>query len=101
MVTMGFIAENISENIKGHESAKVYAEPMINELKDDSTQLKLYPSYMTYASCNVDTFLRMITSEDIKNIPSGKLYWYCLFGGQKIISIQTMRLLSRQKVLAY
>ena len=79
-VTMGFIAENIRENIKEHESAKVYAESMINDLKEDTTTLQLYLSYMTYASGNVDTFLQLITSDDIKNIPSGKLYWYGLFG---------------------
>jgi len=79
-VTMGFIAENIRENIKEHKSAKVYAESMINDLKEDTTNLKLYLSYMTYASGNVDTFLQLITSDDIKNIPSGKLYWYGLFG---------------------
>src|SRR5664279_1158588 len=80
-VFCGFIAENIRENIKQHESAKVYAASMINDLKEDTTQLKSYLSYVTYASGNVDTFLQMVTYDDIKNIPSGKLYWYGLFGG--------------------
>jgi len=79
-VTMGFIAENIRENKKEHECAKVYAESMINDLREDTTNLNLYLSYMTYASGNLDTFLQLITSDNIKNIPSGKLYWYGLFG---------------------
>jgi hypothetical protein len=53
---------------------------MINDLKEDTANLKSYLSYMTYASDNVDTFMQLITSNDIKNIPSGKLYWYGLFG---------------------
>jgi hypothetical protein len=80
-VTMGFIAENIRENVKEHEAAKVYAASMVNDLKEDTTQLKSYLSYMTYASGNVDSFLKVMTVDDIKNIPSGKLYWYGLFGG--------------------
>src|SRR5476649_1330736 len=77
-VTMGFIAENIRENTKEHESAKIYAASMINDLKEDTAELKSYLSYMTYASGNVDTFLQMINDADFKNIPSGKLYWYGL-----------------------
>ena len=80
-VTLGFIAENIREHIKEHGSAKVYASSMMTDIKADTAQLKSYLSYMTYASNNVDTFLQIVASPAIKNISSGKLYWYGLFGG--------------------
>lgn len=80
-VTMGFFAETIRESIKEHESAKVFAASMLNDVKEDTTELKTYLSYMTYASNNVDTFLNLISTTEFNNIPSGKLYWYGLFGG--------------------
>ena len=80
-VFCGFLAENLRENIKEHESTKVYAASMMNDLKEDITQLKSYLSYVTYASGKVDTFLQMVTYDNVKNLPSGKLYWYGLFGG--------------------
>jgi hypothetical protein len=79
-VTLGFIAENIRETIKEHESAKVYAASMMNNLKEDTAELHGYLAYMKYGSLNVDTLLNLLSSNDPKNIPTGKLYWYGLFG---------------------
>jgi hypothetical protein len=40
-----------------------------------------YITYMSYASKNVDTLLNMLTEKEPKEITSGKLYWYGLWGG--------------------
>jgi len=80
-VTLGFIAENIREDITEHQRAKIYAVSMIQDLKADTAQLNNYHKYYTYAANNIDSFMQLLAVNDIKNIPSGKLYWYGLWGG--------------------
>ena len=80
-VTLGFIAENIRENITEHRRAKAFAHSMIQDLQTDTAQLKSYIKYFTYANSKVDTFMRMLSANDPAAIPSGKLYWYGLYGG--------------------
>jgi hypothetical protein len=80
-VTLGFIAENIRESISEHERAKVFAASMLKDLEADTAQLKPYRTYFDYAACNVDTLMQMLSSHDLKDIPTGKLYWYGLWGG--------------------
>lgn len=86
-VTLGFIAENIRESISKHQSAKSFASSMIEDLKTDTSQLNSYISYSTYAMNNVDTFMNLLSSNAPTNIPSGKLYWYGLYGGAHDIFI--------------
>jgi hypothetical protein len=80
-VTLGFIAENIRESISEHERAKVFAASMLKDLEADTAQLKPYRTYFDYAASNVDTLMQMLSSHDLKDIPTGKLYWYGLWGG--------------------
>ena len=80
-VTLGFIAENIRESISEHQRAKSFASSMIEDLKTDTTQLNSYISYYSYAENNIDSFMDLLSRNDPANIPSGKLYWYGLFGG--------------------
>jgi hypothetical protein len=80
-VTLGFIAENIRENISEHERAKVFAASMLKDLEADTAQLRPYRTYFDYAAGNVDTLMQMLSSHDLKDIPTGKLYWYGLWGG--------------------
>ncbi|HMH33710.1 MAG TPA: hypothetical protein VK543_11810 [Puia sp.] len=80
-VTMGFFAENIREGISEHSRAKVFASSMLKDLQADSTQLQLYKSYFSYAANKLDTFMQLLQVAEPKDIPSGKLYWYGLFGG--------------------
>ncbi|HTB24117.1 MAG TPA: hypothetical protein VK711_02045 [Puia sp.] len=80
-VTLGFIAENIRESISEHERAKVYAASMLKDLEEDTAQLKHYRAYFDMAAKNVDTLMQMLGERDLKDIPSGKLYWYGLWGG--------------------
>ena len=80
-VTLGFIAENIRESISEHERAKVFAASMLKDLEADTAQLRPYRVYFDYAASNVDTLMQMLSSHDLKEIPTGKLYWYGLWGG--------------------
>lgn len=82
-VTLGFFAENIREDITEHQRAKTFAASMIEDLKADTTQLAIYNKYYTRAANNIDTFMQLLTVNDSKNIPSGKLYWYGLWGGAR------------------
>ncbi|MEO8711084.1 MAG: hypothetical protein ABI405_03120 [Parafilimonas sp.] len=80
-VTLGFIAENIREDVTEHQHAKIYAASMIQDLKADTAQLNSYNKYYVYAANNIDSFMQLLAGNDPQNIPSGKLYYYGLFGG--------------------
>jgi hypothetical protein len=54
---------------------------MIGDLKADTAQLNIYNQYYTYAANNLDTFMMLFSVNDLTDIPSGKLYWYSLYGG--------------------
>ncbi|MBS1527200.1 MAG: hypothetical protein JST19_16225 [Bacteroidetes bacterium] len=80
-VMMGFIAENIRESITEHSRAKEYAETMVADLSSDTVFMRDYRTYYAVSSKHVDTLMQLLTAGDVKSIPSGKLYWYGLFGG--------------------
>jgi hypothetical protein len=80
-VTLGFFAETIRENITEHTRAKVFAASMLKDLENDTSRLVSYRKYFDYAAKNVDTFMQLLTVNEPKDIPAGKLYWYGLWGG--------------------
>lgn len=80
-VTLGFFAETIRESISEHERAGIYAASMLQNMEADTVQLKSYREYFNYAASNADTLMQMLTVAEPKDIPSGKLYWYGLYGG--------------------
>ncbi len=80
-VTLGFFAETLRENITEHHRAKAFAASMVNDLRADTAALKDYKAYFTYAASNVDTLLHMLSQNDPRNLGSGELYWYGLWGG--------------------
>jgi hypothetical protein len=82
-VTLGFIAENIREKYVEHERAGSYAVSMAGDLKADTAELKSYIAYSSYASHNIDTLMQLFAASELKQIPSGKLYWYGLYGGAR------------------
>jgi hypothetical protein len=82
-VFMGFIAENIREDYTEHKKAEAFAATMISDLKEDTAQLKDYIAYYNLARMNVDTLMKLLSTSNVKNIPSGKLYLYGLWGGAK------------------
>ena len=44
-VTLGFIAENVREDMTEHQRAKTFAVSMIQDIKADTMQLVLYHKY--------------------------------------------------------
>src|SRR5512138_2254521 len=80
-VTLGFFVENQREHYIEHQRAKVYAFTMKANLKEDTAELKQIVYRGSFAANYLDTFLLLLNTDDIKAIPSGKLYWYGLFGG--------------------
>jgi hypothetical protein len=82
-VTLGFFAENIREGMTDHKKAENYAASMKEDLKADTAQLKIYITYFITTADNIDTFMNLLSANDPDKIPSGKLYWYGLFGGAR------------------
>lgn len=80
-VFLGFIAETIREHSSENSRAKDFALSMINDLEEDTAQLRSYNKYFTSASDNVDTLMQLLSANNPENIPSGKLYWFGLWGG--------------------
>jgi hypothetical protein len=79
-VMMGFFAESLRENISEHNRAKEYAFTLFTDLKADTADLNDYIYYTVMAAGNVDTLLNCLSQTEPKDIPSGKLYWYGLWG---------------------
>src|SRR5574338_301743 len=80
-VTLGFFAETVREKISEHKLLKEYAASLVKDLELDTSQLHTYRNYYRYTSANVDTLLQLLTNNNPQNIPTGKMYWYGLFGG--------------------
>jgi len=71
------LREHISEKQKPND----YAINLSTDLKEDKTELTKYLKYYRFGSAATDTLIQLLSATDPKNIPSGKLYWYGLFGG--------------------
>lgn len=80
-VTLGFAAESLRENINEHRYAKEFAREMVSDLTSDTSDLKFYLNFTGYAVTNIDTLMELLSVNEPEGIPSGKLYWYGLFGG--------------------
>jgi len=82
-VTVGFFAETFRENITEHKRAKEFAESMVKDLREDTIQLKSYRAYFNNAANNIDTLQQLLAKAEPRDVPTGKLYWYGLFGGAR------------------
>lgn len=80
-VTMGFFAESLREHINERDSAKEFATSLYADLKEDTADLKGYITYVDRGAKSIDTLMKLLTENDPKHIPSGKLYWFGLWGG--------------------
>jgi len=83
-VTMGFFAESLQERINENNRAKEYAVTLYSDLKADTANLDQYITHINFGVANADTLMQLLSANDPKDIPSGKLYWYGLFGGMRI-----------------
>jgi hypothetical protein len=83
-VTMGFFAESLRENINEHHHVKEYAASLYSDLKADTVELDKYLKRADFGAANIDTLMQLLSAADPKDIPSGKLYYYGLFGGMQL-----------------
>src|SRR5580698_8981493 len=83
-VMMGFFAESLREHISENSRAKEYAATLYSDLKADTIGLDKYLKRINFGAANVDTLMKLLSANDPKDIPSGKLYWYGLFGGMQL-----------------
>ena len=109
-VFAGFLAENQREHYVEHNRAREYAFSMVSDLGSDTVELKSFISYTSYAAHNIDTLLSLLSTHDPAEIPSGKLYWFGLWGGasrpfvpndatlQQLKSSGTLRYFTNKKI---
>jgi hypothetical protein len=83
-VTMGFFAETMREEVAEHRRAKEFAESMLQDLRQVTAQLRAYREYFDFAASTTDTLQQLLANAEPADIPSGKLYWYGLFGGAHV-----------------
>ncbi len=79
-VTMGFIAESIREKITESTAAGDYALSLTQDLKKDTAQLNYDIGEMNFVSARIDTFITLVQTKQIKELPGGTWYYYGRFG---------------------
>lgn len=80
-VTLGFMVENRREHYIEHQRAKVFAKSMLQNLQADSAELHQIVYRGEWAARYLDSFLTLVSSKELSQVPTGKLYWYGLWGG--------------------
>jgi hypothetical protein len=80
-VMMGFFAESLREHITENNRAQEYAATLKSDLKLDTAELNDYLAYFKNAKANVDTLMKLLADNEPEKVPSGKLYWFGLYGG--------------------
>ena len=83
-VMMGFFAESARESLSEHSRAKEYAATLYSDLKADTVTLDKFLKRVDFGAANADTLMQLLSANDPKDVPSGKLYWYGLFGGMQL-----------------
>jgi hypothetical protein len=80
-VTLSFLVENQREHYVERQRAKVYARAMLDNLRADTAELKVLVAHGNYAVIFLDSFIQILSRTQADKVPSGKLYWYGLWGG--------------------
>ena len=68
-VTLGFFVENQREHYIEHQRAEIYAASMRANLQVDTAELIQIVHRGTYASNYLDTFLLLLSANDVTKIP--------------------------------
>ena len=77
---MGFIAESIREKITENKAANDYAHSLVQDLKKDTAQLISQIAEMNFVSARNDTFINLVQTKQINELPGGSWYYYGRFG---------------------
>ncbi|HEY5461681.1 MAG TPA: hypothetical protein VIJ95_00360 [Hanamia sp.] len=79
-VTMGFIAESIRESITENKVASEYSHSLVQDLKRDTADLNIEMGEMNFVSPKIDTFINLVQTKKINELPGGIWYYYGRFG---------------------
>ena len=81
-VTMGFFAESLRENITAKEKERVYMKSMIQNLKDDTTQINKTFLKQNLLMAKMDSALKIASTEihDINKQDTFLCHFYYFFG---------------------
>jgi hypothetical protein len=79
-VTLGFFAETIRETISENNASKEYAQSIIEDLKKDTALLNFDMNELNFVNSRLDTFINIIHTKNIDQLPGGTWYYYGRFG---------------------
>ncbi len=87
-ITLGFFVENQREHFIEHKRAKEYARMLIDDLTFDIGELDRADRVLNKIIIAGDSLAGLLSSNEIKKIPGGKLYYYEYWSGWrwKVIS---------------
>ena len=75
-VTLGFFVENQREHFIEKKRAKEYARLLADDLSFDIAELNRSERVLNKIIEAGDSLGRLLSADDIKKIPGGKLYYY-------------------------
>jgi hypothetical protein len=78
-VFCGFLAENVREHRIENIRAKEYAKSLLNDLYEDTLQLKVIEKDGSFAASGIDTLRDVYLAGDSDPSYNAKLYWYADF----------------------
>ena len=79
-VFCGFLAENQREHYVEHQREKQYAKTLSDDLKTNILILNVAVKEINFVIARIDTFLLLVHTKAIDEIPSGNWYYYGRFG---------------------
>ena len=103
-VFCGFLAENQREHYVEHQREKQYARTLSDDLRSNISILNVAVKEVNFVIARIDTFLLLVHTKAIDEIPSGTWYYYGRFGTRNpIFSLQeaTLRQLLNSGGLRY
>jgi hypothetical protein len=102
-VFLGFLAENIREDIAEQKSAKDYAMSLMEEVAGDTSEINLSISYYKSKIENIDSIVSLLTS-DVTKVPGGALYYFAdmsMYNNQMVFNKTTLHQLINSGALRY
>ncbi len=78
-VFCGFLAENQREHIVEAHRAKEYARSLLNDLREDTTELRRGIEHIAFLITTTDSFSSIVSKNYNKNAVPGTFYYYCRF----------------------
>ena len=79
-VFCGFLAENQREHYVEHQRERQYAKTLSDDLKTNISILNVAVNEINFVIARIDTFLLLVHTKAIDEIPSGTWYYYGRFG---------------------